>query len=85
MILNPYNFVPLTAHIKLAINYSNELERKCSQEVILMALNDTFTIQEMDLDTKNLSNDIKTKELEAYWNKKCEQHPSYNHYKILCD
>ena len=34
-----------------------------------MALNDTFTIQEMDLDTKDLSYDIKAKELEAYWNK----------------
>ena len=32
----------------------------------------TFTIQKMDLDTKNLSNDIKAKELEAYWNKECE-------------
>ena len=50
-----------------------------------MALNDTFTIQEMDLDTKNLLYDIKTKELEAYWNKECAQHPSNNHSKIFCD
>ena len=85
MILNPYNFVPLTAHIKLEINYSNELEHKCSQEVSLMALDDTFTFKEMDLDTKNLSYDIKTKELEAYWHKECEQHPSNNHCKIFCD
>ena len=84
MILNPYYFVPLTAHKKLEINYSNELEHKCSQEVNLMALNDTFTIQEIGLDTKNLSYDIK-KELEAYWNKECEQHPSNNHCKIFCD
>ena len=85
MILNPYNFVPLTAHIKLEIYYLNELEHKCSQEVSLMALNDTFTIQEMELDTKNLSYDIKTKELEAYWHKECEQHPSKNYCKIFCD
>ena len=50
-----------------------------------MALNDSFTIQEMDLDTKNLSYDIKTKELEDYWNKECEQQPTNNHCKIFCD
>jgi len=55
LILNPYNFVPLTAHIKLEIYYSNELEHRCSQEVSLMALNDTFTIHEINLDKKNLS------------------------------
>lgn len=31
-----------------------------------MALNDTFTIQEINLDKKNLSNDNKIKEIEAY-------------------
>ena len=50
-----------------------------------MALNDTLTIKEMDLDTKDLSYDIKAKELEAYWNKECKQHPSNNHCKIFCD
>ena len=85
MILNPYNLVPLTAYIKLEINYSNELEHRCSQEVSLMALNDTFTIQEMDLDTKDLSYDIKSKELETYWYKECADHPSNNHCKIFCD
>ena len=50
-----------------------------------MALNDTLTIQEMDLDTKYLSYDIKAKELEAYWNKECEKHPGNNHFKIFCD
>ena len=85
MILNPYNFVPLTAHIKLVIYYSNELEHSCSQEVSLMALNDTFTIQEINLDTKDLSYDIKTKELETYWNKECAEHPNNNHCKIFCD
>ena len=90
MILNPYNFVPLTAHIKLEVNYANALEHNCSQEVILMALNDTFTIQEMDLGFKDLSCDVisyddKAKELAAYWNKECEQHPSNNHCKIFCD
>ena len=85
MILNPYNFVPLTAHIKLEIHYSNELEQKCSQEVSLMALNDTFTIQQINLDIKDLSYDIKAKELEAYWDNECAEHPSNNHCKIFCD
>ena len=85
MILNPYNFVPLTAHIKLEINYSNELEIKCSQQVSLMALNDTFTIQEMDMDKKDLAYDIKAKELEAYWNNECKEHPTKNHCKVYCD
>ena len=85
MILNPYNFVPLTAHIKLEFKYINRLEHKCSQEVSLMALNDTFTIQEMNLDTKDHSYDIKSKELETYWNNECELHPSNNHCKIFCD
>jgi len=67
LILNPYNFVPLTAQIKLEIYYSNELEHMCRQEVSLMALNDTFTIQEINLDKKNLSFDNKLKEFEAYW------------------
>ena len=85
MILNPYNFVPLTAHIKLEIYYSNELENWFSQEVSLMALNDTFTIQEINLDKKNLSLDNKLKGIEAYWNNECAEHPSNNHCKIFCD
>ena len=85
MILNPYNFVPLTAHIKLEVNYANALEHKCIQEVSLMALNDTFTIQEINLDTKSLSYDIKPKELETYWYNECAEHPSNNHCKIFCD
>ncbi len=85
MILNPYNFVPLTAHIKLEIYSPNELEPKCSQEVSLMALKDTFNIKEMGLDTKDLSYDIKAKELEAYWNKECKQHPSNHNCKIFCN
>ena len=85
MILNPYNFVPLTAHIKLEIYYSNELENRCSQELSLMALNDTFTIQEINLDKKNFSFDNKLKEIEAYWNNECAEHPSNNHCKIFCD
>ncbi len=85
MILNPYNFVPLTAHIKLEINYSNELEHKRSQELSLMALNDTFNIQKMDMDKKDLSYDIKAKELEAYWNNECKEHPTKNHCKVYCD
>ena len=85
MILNPYNFVPLTAHIKLEINYSNELENSFIQEVSLMVLNHTFTNKEINLNKKDLSYDIKLKELEAYWNKECEEHPSNNHCKIFCD
>ena len=85
MILNPYSFVPLTAHIKLEIYYPNELELKCSQEVSLMALNDTFTIQEMNMDAKDLSYDIKVKELEFYWNNEGEQNPTDNRCKVLSD
>ena len=85
MILNPYNFVPLTAHINLEMKYANKLDYKCSQEVSLMALNDTFTIQEINLDKKDLSYDIEPKELEAYWNQDCEKHPSNNYFKIFCD
>ena len=85
LIFNPYNFVPLTAHIKLEIYYSNELERTYSQEVSLMALNDTFTIQEINLDKKDLSFDNKLKKIEAYWNNECTEHPSNKHCKIFCD
>ena len=85
MILNPYNFVPLTAHIKLEINYSNELEHKCSQEVSLMALKEKFTIQEMCINRKVLSYDIKAKELEAYWGNECKETPTNNHCKVYCD
>ena len=85
MILNPYNFVPLTAHIKLEINYSNKLEHNYSQEVSLMALNDTFTIQEIDIFKIDLSYDIKSKELEDYWSNECEKRPANNHCKIFCD
>ena len=57
----------------------------CSQGVSLMALNDTFTIQEINLDNKDLSYDNKLKEIESYWNKECVEHPSNNHCKIFCD
>ena len=50
-----------------------------------MALNDTFTIQEINLDKKDLSYDNKLKEIEAYWNNECEEHPSNNHCKIFCN
>ena len=50
-----------------------------------MALNDTFTIQEIDLDKKNLLYDNKLKEIETYWNNECADHPSNNHCKIFCD
>ena len=50
-----------------------------------MALNDTFTIHEINLDKKDLSHDSKLKEMEAYWNYECKEHPSNNHCKIFCD
>ena len=50
-----------------------------------MALNDTFTIQEINLDKKDLSFDNKLKKIEAYWNNECAENPSNNHYKIFCD
>ncbi len=50
-----------------------------------MALNDTFTIQEIDLDKKNLSFENKLKEIEDYWIKECSELPSNNHCKIFCD
>ncbi len=85
LILNPYNFVPLTAHIKIEIYYTNELEHRCSQGVSLMALNDTFTIQEINLDKKELAYDNKLKKFETFWNNECGEHPSKNHCKICCD
>ena len=85
LIFNPYNFVPLTEHIQLEIYHLNELENGCSQGVSLMALNDTFTFQEINLDKKDLSYDKRLKEIEAYRNNECAEHPSNNHCKIFCD
>ena len=85
MILNPHNFVALTAHIKLEINYSNELEHSCKQEVSLMALNDTFTIQDINLDKRDLLYDTKPKRLASFWNIEIAEHNSNNHCKIFCD
>ena len=50
-----------------------------------MAQNDTFTIQEINLDKKNLPYDDKLKEIEAYWMNECEEHPTNNHCKIFCN
>ena len=50
-----------------------------------MALNDTFTVQEINLDKKDLSYNNKLKEIEAYWNNECAENPSNNHRKIFCD
>ena len=85
LILNPYNFVPLTAHVKLEINYSNELDHRCSQAVSLVALNDTFTIQDINLDKKDLLCNIKPKRFGSFWKNECVEHPSNNHCKIFCD
>ncbi len=50
-----------------------------------MALNDTFTIQEINPDKKDLSYDNKLKEIETYWNNECADLPSKIHCKIFCD
>ena len=50
-----------------------------------MALNDTFTIQEVNLDKKDLSFDNKLKKIEAYCNNECTENPSNNQCKIFCD
>ena len=60
-------------------------DSSCSQGVSLMALNDTFTIQEINLEKKELSYNNELKEIEAYWNNGCAKHPSNNHCKIFCD
>ena len=85
MILNPYKYVPLTELIKLEINYSNKLENICNQELSLMELKDTFTIQEINLDKKDLSYKNKLKEIEAYLKQAFAKQPSNNHCKIFCD
>ena len=71
MIFNPYNFVPLTAHIKLEINYSIKSEHIFTRELSIMALNDTFIIEEINLDKKYFKCDINDKELAAHWNSEC--------------
>ncbi len=50
-----------------------------------MAINDIFTIKEINLDKKDISYDKELKETEAYWNNECAEHPIDNHYKIYCD
>ena len=85
MILNPYNFVPLTAHIKLEINHLNGLEHRCGLGLSLMILNDTFTIQDINLDKKDILYDVKQKRLVSYWNSEFIEHPNNNHCKIFCD
>ena len=50
-----------------------------------MALNDTFTNQEINLDKKDLLYNIEPKELETYWNNECTDNSSNNHCEISCD
>ena len=50
-----------------------------------MALNDKFTIQEMNMEIKEFSYDINAKGLEAYWSNECERHPTNNHFKVYYD
>jgi len=50
-----------------------------------MAINYTFTIQEINLDKKDLSYDTKLKEIEAYLNIECSEHLSNNNCKIFCN
>ena len=51
----------------------------------LIALKDTLTIQDINLDKKELLFDINPKRLESYWYRERAEHPSDNHYKIFCD
>ena len=48
-----------------------------------MALIDTFTVQEMNIDTKDLSYDKKAKGLEAYWKNEWKQHPTYKNCRFF--
>ena len=50
-----------------------------------MALNDKFTIQEINMDAQDLSYIIKAKKPAAYWSNECEKHPTNNHCKFYCD
>ena len=50
-----------------------------------MALNDTFTIQEINLDKKDLAYDIELKEIDTYCNNEYAEPPSDNHCKIFCE
>ena len=50
-----------------------------------MALNDTFTIKEINLDKKYFLNYFNLKGVEAYWNNVCAEYPSNNQYKIFYD
>tara|TARA_B100000287_G_C20109643_1_gene573854 strand:+ start:116 stop:268 length:153 start_codon:yes stop_codon:yes gene_type:complete len=50
-----------------------------------MALNDTFTIKEIDMNAKDLSYNVKANGIEIYWENECEKHPTNNHCKIYCD
>ena len=50
-----------------------------------MALNETVTIQEMNMDKKDFAYDIKAKEFEVYWNNECKNHQTNNHCKVYSD
>ena len=50
-----------------------------------MALKNKFSIQEINMDKKELSYNNKLKSIEVYWNNECVEHESNNHCKIFCD
>ena len=50
-----------------------------------MSIEDTFNIQEINLDKKDISYDVNPNELEDYWKNECTEHPIKNHCKIFCD
>ena len=50
-----------------------------------MALNDTFTIQEMDLDTKDLYYVMKVDFLEETSNKECIDYPNQEDCLVCCN
>ena len=46
-----------------------------------MAIKDTFSIQDIEFDKKELLYNINPKGHEAYWNKEFAEHPSNDHCK----
>ena len=50
-----------------------------------MALNDKFTFQEIDMDKKDLSYNINTKQFEAYLINECKEHFTNNNCKVYYD
>ena len=50
-----------------------------------MAVNFTFTIQEINSYKKDLLGDLNPKKVETYWKKRCSKNANNNHCNIFCD